>query len=138
MTWQSSKENFIIVRSCSSAKLFIMLNYTDNANGDVPFTFVEGPQCKYKLYRHVLCYPADSKGDSDIFNILISPISNFFYLFLFQLPNCKFFYWQINTYLFTYFNSRKCVIFLVSLSSRCAHVLLQRNTKELTDQSSSL
>ena len=66
------------------------------------FTFVEGPQCKYKLYRHVLCYPADSKGDSDIFNILISPISNFLFLFLFQLPNCKFFYWQINIYLLTY------------------------------------
>ena len=32
------------------------------------------------------------------------------------------------------FNSRKCVIFLVSLSSRCAHVLLGRKTKA-TDQS---
>ena len=26
----------------------------------------------------------------------------FIYLFLFQLPTCKFFYWQINTYLLTY------------------------------------
>ena len=32
------------------------------------------------------------------------------------------------------FSSRKCVIFLVSLSSRCAHVLLGRKTKA-TDQS---
>ena len=33
------KENYsIISRSWSSAKLFIMHNYTDNANGDVPFT----------------------------------------------------------------------------------------------------
>ena len=46
------------------------------------FTFVEGPQCKYKLYRHVLCYPANSKGDFDIFNILISPISNFLFIFI--------------------------------------------------------
>ena len=43
----------------------------------------------------------------NIFNILTSPISNFFYLFLFQLSNCKFFYWikifyQINSYLLTY------------------------------------
>ena len=29
---------------------------------------------------------------------MISPISNFFYSFLFQLSNCKFFYWQ-NKYL---------------------------------------
>ena len=57
------------------------------------FTFVEGPQCKYKLYRHVLCYPADSKGDSDIFNILISPISSFFYFiyFYFSYPIVIFF-----------------------------------------------
>ena len=59
------------------------------------FTFVEGPQCKYKLYSHVLCYPADSKGDSDIFNILISSISNFFfYLFIyfyFSYPIVNFF-----------------------------------------------
>ena len=29
------KENLIISRSWSSAKLFIMQNYTENANGDV-------------------------------------------------------------------------------------------------------
>ena len=67
------------------------------------FSSVEGPQWKCKLYRHVLCYPADSKDDSDIFNILISPISNFLfiYLFLFQLPNRKFFL-LANKYLLTY------------------------------------
>ena len=32
------KENSITGRSWSSAKLFIMQNYTDNANGDVPLT----------------------------------------------------------------------------------------------------
>ena len=53
------KENFIIGRSWSSAKLFIVQNYIENANEDV--------------------------GDA--------------------------------------FNSRKCVIFLVSLSSRCAYFL---------------
>ena len=37
----------------------------------------------------------------NIFNILTSPISKFFYLFLFQLSNCKFFYWQMSTYLLT-------------------------------------
>ena len=35
----------------------------------------------------------------NIFNILNGPISNFFYIFLFQLSNCNLFYWQINTYL---------------------------------------
>ena len=35
------------------------------------------------------------------------------------------------------FNSRQCVIFLVSLSSRCAHVLLRRKTNA-NDQSFSL
>ena len=58
------------------------------------FTFVEGPQCKCKLYRHVLCYPADSKGDLDIFNIIISPISNFFFIiiyFYFSYPIVNFF-----------------------------------------------
>ena len=29
------KENSIIGRSCSSAKLFVMQNYTENANGDM-------------------------------------------------------------------------------------------------------
>ena len=33
-----SKENSIIGRSWSSAKLFIMQNYTDNTNGNVPLT----------------------------------------------------------------------------------------------------
>ena len=55
------------------------------------FTFVEVPQCKYKLYRHALCYPANSKGDFDIFNILISPISNFFINFYFSYPIVIFF-----------------------------------------------
>ena len=32
------KENFIMGRSWSSGKLFIMQNYTDNTNGDVPLT----------------------------------------------------------------------------------------------------
>ena len=32
------KENSICGRSWSPAKLFIMQNYTDNANGDVPLT----------------------------------------------------------------------------------------------------
>ena len=32
------KENSIIDRSWSSAKLFIVQNYTENANGDVPLT----------------------------------------------------------------------------------------------------
>ena len=32
------KENSIIARRWSSAKLSIMKNYTDNANGDVPLT----------------------------------------------------------------------------------------------------
>ena len=32
------KENSIIARRWSSAKLLIMQNYTDNANGDVPLT----------------------------------------------------------------------------------------------------
>ena len=31
-----SKENSIIGRSWSSAKLFIVQNYTENVNGDVP------------------------------------------------------------------------------------------------------
>ena len=34
------KENSIIGRSWSSAKLYIMQNYTDNANGDAPLTFL--------------------------------------------------------------------------------------------------
>ena len=46
------------------------------------FTFVEGPQRKYKLYRHVLCYPTNGKGDFDILNILISAISNFLFIFI--------------------------------------------------------
>ena len=57
------KENSIIGRSWSSAKLFVVQNYIENANEDV--------------------------GDA--------------------------------------FYSRKCVIFLVSLSSRCAHVLSLKN-----------
>ena len=36
--WQSLRENSIIGRSWSSAKLFIMQNYTENANGDVALT----------------------------------------------------------------------------------------------------
>ena len=32
------KENSSIDRSLSSAKLFILQNYTDNANGNVPLT----------------------------------------------------------------------------------------------------
>ena len=32
------KKNFIFGRSWSFAKLFIMQNCTDNANGDVPLT----------------------------------------------------------------------------------------------------
>ena len=32
------KENSIIGKSWSSAKLFIVQNYTENANGDVPLT----------------------------------------------------------------------------------------------------
>ena len=32
------KENSITDKSWSSAKLFIMQNYTDNANGDAPLT----------------------------------------------------------------------------------------------------
>ena len=36
--WQSIKKNAIIDRSWSSAKLFMMQNYTDNTNGDVPLT----------------------------------------------------------------------------------------------------
>ena len=32
------KENSIIGRNWSSAKLFIVQNYTENANGDVPLT----------------------------------------------------------------------------------------------------
>ena len=32
------KENFIIGRSWRTAKLFMMQNYTDNTNGDVPLT----------------------------------------------------------------------------------------------------
>ena len=38
LTWKVLKENSIIDRSWSSAKLFIMQNYTDNANGNVPLT----------------------------------------------------------------------------------------------------
>ena len=34
--WQILKENSIIDRSWSSAKLFIVQDYTENANGDVP------------------------------------------------------------------------------------------------------
>ena len=37
-TWKVLKENSIIDRSWSSAKLFIMQNYTDNANKNVPLT----------------------------------------------------------------------------------------------------
>ena len=36
--WQSIKGKSHIGRSWSSAKLFIMQNYTDNANVDVPLT----------------------------------------------------------------------------------------------------
>ena len=32
------KQNSVIGRSCSSAKLFMMQNCNDNANGDVPLT----------------------------------------------------------------------------------------------------
>ena len=32
------KENSIIARSWSSAKLFIVQNFTDNANGNAPLT----------------------------------------------------------------------------------------------------
>ena len=38
LTRKVLKENSIIGRSWSSAKFFIMQNYTDNANGDVPLT----------------------------------------------------------------------------------------------------
>ena len=38
------KENSIIGRNWGSAKLFIVQNYTDNANGDVPLT-VENVWC---------------------------------------------------------------------------------------------
>ena len=38
LTWQSIKRNSIIGRSWSTAKLFIMENYTDKANGDVFLT----------------------------------------------------------------------------------------------------
>ena len=38
LTWKVLKENSIIDRSWSSAKLFIMQNYTDNANENVPLT----------------------------------------------------------------------------------------------------
>ena len=46
-----------------------------------------------------MLYPANSKGDFDIFKILISPISNFFIYFYFSYLIVIFFYWQINTYL---------------------------------------
>ena len=38
LIWKVLKENSIIDRSWSSAKLFIMQNYIDNANGNVPLT----------------------------------------------------------------------------------------------------
>ena len=36
--WQSLKENSITGRGWSSTKLFIVQNYTKNANGYVPLT----------------------------------------------------------------------------------------------------
>ena len=38
LTWQSIKEKFHHWHKLSSAKLFIVQRYTENANGDVPLT----------------------------------------------------------------------------------------------------
>ena len=39
------KENFIIGRTWSSAKLFILQHYTENANGGLPFPHEKINQC---------------------------------------------------------------------------------------------
>ena len=56
------KGNFIIDRSWSSEKLFIMQKYTDNANGDVPLTenvwYFLFPLCQScsERYLHSTCF----------------------------------------------------------------------------------
>ena len=47
-------------------KFIFIFNYRESSFSSIDFhfqvTFVEGPRCKYKLYKHVLCHPANNQS----------------------------------------------------------------------------